>query len=72
MRFVEFTDRAGGTVLVNAAGVLFLRAAGDDGSELHLAGRAAPLLVAAPLDEAVRALEEATAEPLDPTLALVS
>ena len=72
MRFVEFSDRAGATVLVNPAGVLFLRAADGDRTELTFAGRAEPLVIAAPLDDVVQALEAATPEPPDPTLALVS
>lgn len=72
MRFVEFTDRAGAGVLVNAAGVLFLRATEGDRTELHLVGRAEPLVVSAPMDEVASALEAATPEPPDPTLALVS
>jgi len=72
MRFVEFTDRAGAIVLVNAAGVLFLRATEGDRTELHLAGRAEPLVVTTPMDEVAAALEAATPELPEPTLALVS
>ncbi|MCW2243877.1 hypothetical protein [Azospirillum canadense] len=72
MRFVEFSDRAGATVLVNPAGVLFLREADGNRTELTFAGRAEPLLVAAPLEEVARALENAEPEPPDPTLALLS
>ena len=72
MRFVEFTDRAGAAVMVRPAGVLFLRATEGDRTELHLAGRADPLVVAAPMDEVARALEAAVPEPPEPTLALVS
>ncbi|MBP2291609.1 hypothetical protein [Azospirillum rugosum] len=72
MRFVEFPDRAGATVLVNPAGILFLREADGNRTELTFAGRAEPLLVAAPLEEVARALESAEPEPPDPTLALLA
>lgn len=72
MRFVEFPERAGTAVLVNPAGVLFLRAADGQRTELTFAGRAEPLLVDAPLEEVARALEDADPVPPDPTLALVS
>lgn len=75
MRFVEFTDAAGAAVMLNAAGVLFLRAAADGVTEIHLAGRLEPLRVAVPLDDVARALEDAAPEPReppDPTMALLS
>lgn len=72
MRFVEFSDRAGATVLVNPAGVLFLREVEGNRTELTFAGRPDPLVVAAPLDEVAQALEDAAPQPPDPTLALVS
>ncbi|AWK84837.1 hypothetical protein [Azospirillum thermophilum] len=75
MRFVELTDTAGAAVMLNGAGVLFLRAAADGITEIHLSGRAEPLRVALPLDDVARALEDAVPEPReppDPTMALLS
>lgn len=72
MRLVEFTDTNGSIVLVNAGGVLFLRALDGDRTELHLSGRAEPLLLAAAAEEVAQALEAASPEPPEPTLALVS
>lgn len=72
MRFVEVPDRSGATVLVNPAGILFLRDADGSGTELTFAGRAEPLLVGAPLEEVARALENAEPEPPDPTLSLIA
>ncbi|WP_448206332.1 hypothetical protein [Azospirillum sp. sgz302134] len=73
MKFVEFADRAGATVLVNPVGVLYLRQVDDNRTELVFAGRAEPLMVTAPLDEVAQTLESAAPEPPEPTtMALVS
>ncbi|AWJ91705.1 hypothetical protein Sp245p_17940 (plasmid) [Azospirillum baldaniorum] len=72
MKFIEFTDHAGAPVMINAAGVLYLRGIEGERTEITFAGRSEPLVVAAPLDEVARTLEDATPIPPDPTLALVS
>lgn len=73
MRFVEFTETGGATVLVNGAGVLFLRPAADGGTEVHFAGRGESLHLSDRPEDVARMLEESFPDlPPDPSLALVS
>ena len=72
MKFVEFKDTSGAVVLVNAAGVLFLRPAEGGCTDLHFIGRAEPLRLDARLQDVAETLEEATPEPPEPLTALIS
>ncbi len=72
MAFVELTDTTGATVLVNPAGILFLRGAANGEVELHLGGRAEPLRVTGALADVARMLEQAVPAPPDPTLSLLA
>lgn len=73
MRFVQFTEAGGGTVLVNGNCVLFLRPMPAGGTEVHFAGRPETLHLSDPPDDVARLLEDSFPQPQgDPSLALVS
>ncbi|WP_207459904.1 hypothetical protein [Azospirillum sp. SYSU D00513] len=72
MRFVEFKDVSGAVVLVNAAGILFLRPAESGCTDVHFAGRQEPLRLDARVHEVAEALEEAAPEPPEPMMSLLS
>lgn len=73
MRFVQFTEAGGGTVLINGNCVLFLRPSPAGGTEVQFAGRPETLHLSDPPDDVARLLENSFPDsPADPSLALVS
>jgi hypothetical protein len=72
MRLLEFKEASGALVLVNAAGILFLRPAEGGCTDLHLAGRAEPLRIDARMQDVAKALDEAAPEPPEPMMSLLS